>query len=640
MTQGISRQHAAMALWLLAAALGAIVMLSPAYVAVADGHYIPVGNDAFYHARRILGMIAEPSNLQQFDPLIHAPEGSMLAWPWGYDYAMSLLTRAGLALGLSSEPMAILDHIPVVALGIALVMVLLICRALELRTGAIALALLATALFPFNQALYSVGSIDHHFAEHIFVLGALGTGMAWLRAPESKARALAVGVALGVAPCIHNGLFVLQVPIVLTFAWAWVRRMELPRSTAFFAAALVGATIAVAVPSAPFRQGAFEFYTLSWFHVYVAACTALVCTLQSRLAYSLRRGALLAGLCVLLAAPAGGQVLIAHKFLGATVEGMGRIAEAQSPWTLALEGRLRELAQFYSYLIVLAPVTFGFSAYALWRERELYRVLFRITCCAGLLLLALQLRMHYFGSFALYLPLIVYADETFRGDVERERQAMGVCALVLLLCYVPGLQFTLLVRKVTGNDPYYALTYDIFPDFARQCARAPGIALASLDDGHYIRYHTNCAVIANNFLLTPQHERKVREVRALMEMSPRELQSAAPYVRYVYVRRMSLFRRRPEGGLQFMPGGDPSSPDPALVRELLERPPDNLPPGFRLLKELAFERPAHLPYARLFMIEPQIAGTAAAVGSTSRPLAITQEDNLGLAHGSRQKEHP
>lgn len=639
MAQGVSRQHAAIALWFLAAALGTIVMLSPAYVAVADGHYIPVGNDAFYHARRILGMIVDPSSLQQFDPLIHAPEGSMLAWPWGYDYGMSLLTRAGLALGFSSQPMAILDHIPVVAFGIALALVLLVCRALELRTGAIALALLATALFPFNQALYAVGSIDHHFAEHIFVLGALGTGMAWLRAPESKARALAVGVTLGVAPCIHNGLFVLQVPIVLTFTWAWVRGMALPRSTPFFAAALIVATIAVALPSEPFRQGAFEFYTLSWFHVYVAACTAVVCTLQSRLAYSMCRGALLAGVCVLLAAPAGGQVLIAHKFLGATVEGMGRIGEAQSPWTLALDGRLRELVQFYSCLIVLAPVTFGLSVYALYREQALHRVLFRITCCAGLLLLSLQLRMHYFGSFALYLPWIVFADELFRGNIERESQAVGVCALVLLLCYVPGLQFTLLVRKVTGNDPYYALTYDIFPDFARQCARAPGIALASLDDGHYIRYHTDCAVIANNFLLTPQHERKVREVRALMEMTPQELKTVAPFVRYVYVRRMSLFRRKPEGGREFIPDGDPSTPDPRLVRDLLERQPDNLPSGFRLLKELAFERPAHRPYARLFIIEPQVAGAAATVGDASRPLAITQEDNSGFAHGSRQKEH-
>ena len=37
--------------------------------------------------------------------------------------------------------------------------------------------------------------------------------------------------------------------------------------------------------------------------------------------------------------------------------------------------------------------------------------------------------------------------------------------------------------------------------------------------GHYIRYYTDCPVIANNFLLTPQHFRKMDEVGALFSLS-------------------------------------------------------------------------------------------------------------------------
>ncbi len=44
-------------------------------------------------------------------------------------------------------------------------------------------------------------------------------------------------------------------------------------------------------------------------------------------------------------------------------------------------------------------------------------------------------------------------------------------------------------------------------------------------DGHYIRFHTDCSVIANNFLVTPQHEQKYMEASRLLSMRrPRCLQ--------------------------------------------------------------------------------------------------------------------
>jgi hypothetical protein len=39
---------------------------------------------------------------------------------------------------------------------------------------------------------------------------------------------------------------------------------------------LVAATALILLPSTAFRSGRFEFYVLSWFHGYVALCTALL----------------------------------------------------------------------------------------------------------------------------------------------------------------------------------------------------------------------------------------------------------------------------------------------------------------------------------------------------------------------------
>jgi hypothetical protein len=147
------------------------------------------------------------------------------------------------------------------------------------------------------------------------------------------------------------------------------------------------------------------------------------------------------------------------------------------------------------------------------------------------------------------------------------------------------------------------------------------VALSNLDDGNYIRYHTNCPIIANNFLLTAFHESKVREARELFETPAAQLTARAPFVRYVLVHRQSLWSLRQDGKMQFLPGGDPSLPDPRLVSDLIGADPAQLPAGFRIIKELAFEKPAHVVYARLFAID-----TAAGAGQMRNTSHITRND--------------
>jgi hypothetical protein len=588
---------------LLASGVAAVlVALAPSYIAILEGRYIPVGTDSWYHARRILDMIADPTSFHEFDRLIHVPEGSLLVWPWGYDYAMSLIARAALALGLSDDPVAVLDHVPVFAFLLMLTLMLVICRQLGLSVAATALALFATALFPLNQALYAVGNIDHHFAEHLLVIGSVAAGLGWQRRPDSLARACCAGVVLGIAPAIHNGLFILQLAVVLGFGWAWLRRLPVPANSWAFGVTLFVCTLAVATGSTALREGEFEFYILSWFHVYIAFCTGAILTVLSKVAPSPKNIGILAGVAIVMAIPAISQALLGERFLSATVIGMAEIAETQSFWAIGENGKnLMAMYRYGTGLLLLLPLTAALCIWRLWREPS--RAVFWCACLIGLALLATQVRLHYFGSFALFLPLIVWIDERASKLPLSPALVHVALAAVLLLCYAPGLKFTLMTKKITGNDPYFALTYDIYPSLTSECERKPGITLSHLDDANYVRYYTRCSIIANNFLLTPQQERKVLEVRALFALSAAELLRSEPEIRYVYVRRSSLFLRNEAGGLNFNARGFEQTPDPPLVQELLAASPDSLPPGYRLVKELAFEKPSHIPFARIFALE-------------------------------------
>jgi hypothetical protein len=89
-----------------------------------------------------------------------------------------------------------------------------------------------------------------------------------------------------------------------------------------------------------------------------------------------------------------------------------------------------------------------------------------------------------------------------------------------------------------------------------------------------------------------------------MDLPASDLAKRAPFVRYVLVHRQSLWSLRDDGRMQFLPQGDPTLPDPRLISDLIRADPAHLPPGFRMVKELAFEKPSRVVFARLFALEP------------------------------------
>lgn len=611
-------------LWLLVASI-AVLVSSLVWPSAHIGNelsrggieqeYLPVGVDSFYHARRILDTVADPAAFYEFDPRIHAPEGSLLPWPWGYDYAMAQLVRA--LAGLAS-PIAILIWIPVAAVFVSVGLMMLLARRLALPTWAAVIAGACVALSPLTQNLHGVGIIDHHFAEYILVLATLVTGLGWLTRPQKAAAAALLGVVLGIAPAIHNALFILQIPILAALLVLWLQNIRLPlRATLAFGAALLLSTFAVLLPSLPFRLNHFEFYTLSWFHLYVAAGTAVTAAVLAYFARSARSAVILVVMAVVLITPLGRQVLLGQSFLAGDIKRLEAIGEMRSlASVLRSPGGWWSVSLLYSALILLLPLGAGYSAFKAWQERASGRVFFWLCCLFGTALLVTQLRLQYFGSFVLYLPLLVLADSLARRRVEQTKVIALATALGVLLAYVLPIRYQLTSQTSAGGDRSFRALRPILTTLQQACARDPGIVLADNDAGHYIRYYTQCSVIANNFLLTRQHELKIEQIDYLTSLPATALPGAAPFVRYILVRPVSV--QHTADGVHYMSYSQVSG---ELIDELLLRDLDQVPANYRLLDQanLKFEKEGEVPYIRLFaVVHPPAGATGASPNTTEK----------------------
>lgn len=589
-------------IWLATSCIAIVsCMLNYSAARIGD-ELVPVGHDSFYHARRILDTVQHPDAFYQFDSKIHAPEGSLLVWPWGYDYAMALTVRAGLAVGLSSEPIKLLLAIPVAAVCLSIGLLMLVARRLGLADWLAALAALCMALAPTTQLLHGYGAIDHHFVELICVLAALAAGLAWFREPNARS-AVTLAAVFGLSLAIHNGLFILQLPFLATLIAGWLQGRQPPKQqTLLFATTLLAATLAVTIPSLPFRLGKFEFYTLSWFHLYVACGTALTAVLLVWLRPTRNTILAMVALAMVLLAPLLHEISIAQSFLSGSLGMLDTIQEMRSPMRLAREDGLMAATYFYSFLIWLAPLTLALCLVQCWRERHSRRLLFWITGAMGLGLLAMQMRMHYFGGFALYLPWLVLLNDYVAQHPELRKRSLLLATLALLLAYVPQIRYALIAPIPTAGDPWLKRLHPIFSAMRKACAEDPGVVLADATAGHYIRYFTDCSVIANNFLLTQQQFDKVDEVTRLFQLPAAELHERAPYVKYVLVRPMGLKREaNGEYTYTFFSYAQQTLP----VQLLLQPQP---PAGYRLLDQVQFgvrypDRSEAVPYARLYKIE-------------------------------------
>ena len=379
--------------------LGSAAMWAPSTV-TPEG-IVPMGHDSFYHARRILDAISEFENYYQFDTYMHAPEGSWVTWPWTYNYLVAVITLALMKVFHFQDPWSVLLFIAPFWLIINMGMLSAIITRLQLDSLSRAIVLFVYALLPLTRGLHGVGMLDHHFIEHFFVLNTLYFGLAWCQNKDSRLSAGLLGITLGIAQGFHNGLFVLQISLLVTCLVAW-RYVRFPPRTGFvFAASLVLGTFLVLLPSEPFQAGIFKFYLLSWFHLYIATATALCMIYISCCSFSARNVTVL----VLLASVAAVVGLIGQGsgfgFLSLSLEGIRSLREHLSIIRPDQQLGWRSALTWYSGYIVLLPFVYIWGIYKIFRGRHLPELYYCVSLVFGLTFLALIFRFHYYGMIYL-----------------------------------------------------------------------------------------------------------------------------------------------------------------------------------------------------------------------------------------------
>jgi len=605
----VSRGSKYLTLWLITSLVTVLMAMNHIGAAYDGTEWTPVTNDSFYHARRILDAAEGERGFYQFDEMIHAPEGSWVTWPWAYDYFMAKTLQGVKLLSPDADSMGILVRIPMIWILINAGLLLLIAMAIRLPGELCALVMASFAFSPIIQQLHGIGMIDHHYVEYSFVLLTVLSGLRWMEQPDNLRRAALTGLILGIAPAFHNGLFALQIPALATVGLLWLRNIPLPQAALrVLALCLIAGTLAAVLPSGPFQDGQFEFYTLSWFHLYVASCSAVVLLFMGQWSFSPRQLLVLLLTTVVLLIPLYTQIIGGSAFLSRDILLLEAVSEAQSPlqW-LVEENGVTKVTGYYSWLILLAPLLILASFFYAFRATGRNVIWFSVFTAFGISLLLLQFRLHYFGSFALMLGGLLIVNKI---RIQRNLNRTGTFAVALVLlaaAYVPAAQERLFIRYAFAGDPFYASIRGIYPDLKQRCQENPGIVITDHDSGHQARYHSNCSVIGNNFLMTRQHEDKIRELKGLMALTPEQLLIQAPDVRYVFARARAIYLITDDGERR------PTAPEFArsqtskLFGDLIFR--NDLPARFKLVSSLPVEDFRSFDRARLFEILPEdVAG--------------------------------
>ncbi len=587
-------------IWLVFGLISAAVAMLYTSAAFVDGQYIPVGNDSFYHARRIIDAAISERGFYQFDTMIHVPEGSWLNWPWAYDYLLALSLRVALWVRPDMQPMKFLAYVPVLWVFVNIGLLTLIARQVRLAAAPTAWGLLVFSLLPLTQNLHGLGLIDHHFIELTFVLLTVLLGLRFFERQRVK-DAVVLGIVLGVASAFHNGLFILQVPLLAAIFLLWLRSTDLPAtSLLWLAGTLLVATVLVLLPSAPVHDLQFEFWTLSWFHLYVAFGSAIVLTFLALRPCTNSNIGLLALLGVAMLVPMMARLITGVTFLSGELEIIRNISEVQSPVSRWFEpGGRAWVTSLYGWLILAAPPLAVLHMVTLFRQRNSAAVFLSVFMIFGIALMLSQYRLHPFGSWAVILGGLLAIDGLRLKLNASTLVTTAVTLAILALALQPPLRNQLFLRAPPGLDRDYAASRSLYPGLARACAIRPGSVLALADDGHPIRYHTDCSVIVNNFLMTPLHLYKLQEVDAYLRMTPQELIDRTD-IRYLFVRLNDIFYSDSDG----------VQPTPIDVIKVQNAPlffelafAKKIPSAYRLIDELRVEDERDFAFARIFEIE-------------------------------------
>ena len=140
--------------------------------------------------------------------------------------------------------------------------------------------------------------------------------------------------------------------------------------------------------------------------------------------------------------------------------------------------------------------------------------------------------------------------------------------IVFAVAYRPPLSGPLFKQFPIAGDHLYEASQPLYPVLRQSCAQDPGVVAAAAQFGHYIRFHTDCSVIANNFLLTEQHFEKVRLANSMFHLSVDQLRRQAPEVRYVLAFLSNVYEQR-GGKIYLRDTQEILKSNPTLINQLM-----------------------------------------------------------------------
>ena len=555
-----------------------------------DGEYHPWGYDSFYVAALVRDIVDNYPTTMQFDDHLHPlHEPAAVSFTWAYTLLLASIVVLVQQFASSLPTSTILAYIPPLWGVINCLVFIALCRKAGLRPLALALAAAGFALAPYTRDLHMIGNVDHHFMELFFILTIMFGFYNWIESPASTGRAVFSGAVLGLSVAFHFALFVMYLPIALFFLITWISdRMELKAAAPAFLASVLLATLIAVLPSAQFPVLKFEYFKLGWFHLYWAGvfCAAVFFLLRRR--YTPVNLAILAVFLIVAAIPLAHNLLHGTSFLAAELPGFDQINETRSLFAYLFSGDyklVKQVYEYYSGLIYAVP----FVLILLVRQVRLTpRPELIYTLCAFLLgaaFLFLQLRFKYHASYVLLLPVLLLFQQ-YAAEI-RFPKALAIIAFVV---FYAGPVSKLAVSQPPGGEPGYISLLPFLKVVSKQCAAHPGILLAHPDEGHYLRYHTDCKILSSNMLA----ESRDFEYRALalkmLGMSVEELMRKYDWLDYIYAR------------LEVGPGGNF---DPGYLRSLNEGVREellldnNIPPG---TKSLASSATPNFTYQRLLQV--------------------------------------
>lgn len=554
----------------IATALACAFAILAKNAVVVDGNYLPYGVDAFYHARRILDTALYTGVVQQFDPNMHVPEGSWVPWPWGFDRFVAALVQLTTWMSPGIDPMRVVIYVPVAWIPVNIGLLIGVFNAIGLRPEFRAIGVAGFALSPLTQRLHGIGAIDHHFMESTFVLLVTLFCLRWIAKPSSLVLASTLGACLGTAHAFHHGLFILQLPVLGTLFVLWLRQLLPTAMTVRLMCAALLTTIAlVALPSEPLWDGQFSMATFSWFHIYIAFCTTTFLMIMSFKTYSPRWLIALVAVGAALSIPVAAEVVLGARFLTGQLLMLDQIIEMASPLhMIRTTWGLMATLGVYSGLLLLAPILLLAGIYIFATEKRRVPIGYGIFSVFGLGLLLMQYRLNYFGLCFLLAGPLYFVGRIFPAAGQKRALVFLGVLVAFAVLYRPPLGGPLFRQHSAAGDHLYEDTQELYPVLRAACAKENGVVAASPQFGHYIRFHTNCSVIANNFLLTKQHFDKVDLANSLFHLSVSQIRAEYPEIRYVFAFLANTYEQR-DGKLYLRNIADVRSMNPLLINELM-----------------------------------------------------------------------